>query len=357
MSTRLAASLLVGLALAGCGNPEPPPKPVRPVLYSEVQAQTEQSLGRFAGTVQARYETTLGFRVGGRIAQRLVDVGSEVKAGTPLASLDPTDQRNALRARQGDLARSQAQLINAQANARRQQELFDRGVGAKATLEQAQTELKTLAAARDQAASSVQQAADQLGYSSLRSDFDGVVTAWHSEAGQVVAAGQEVVTLARPDVKEAVFELPDNLVDQLTPELRFDVAAQLDPGARTTGRLREIEPQANSATRTRRVRLSLADTPPAFLLGTAVSVTLQRKVAPRSQLPHSALQEVDGRTRVWVIDPASRTVSPREVTLLGRDERSITVDGQLRPGERVVIAGVGELKPGQAVKMDEGIQP
>ncbi|WP_286786642.1 MULTISPECIES: efflux RND transporter periplasmic adaptor subunit [Pseudomonas] len=357
MSERLLAGLLAGLALAGCGNDEPAPAAVRPVLYSEVQAQAEQSLGRFAGIIQARYETTLGFRVGGRIAQRLADVGTEVKAGTRLATLDPTDQQNELRASQGELARSEAQWINAQANARRQQELFDRGVGAKATLEQAQTELKTLAAARDQAASRVQQSSDRLGYSTLSSDYDGVVTAWHAEAGQVVAAGQEVVTLARPDVKEAVFDLPANLADALSPDLRFEVAAQLDPDARTTGTLREIEPQADSATRTRRVRLTLADTPPAFLLGTAVSVTLQQKVAPRSQLPLSALQEVDGKTRVWVIDRQSMTVAPREVTLLARDERSITVDGQLQPGERVVIAGLSELKPGQAVKMDEGVQP
>lgn len=205
---RLTLILASSLLLMACSKQEPAPEPVRPVLWVEVKAEDQENLGRFAGTIQARYESNLGFRVPGRIARRAVDVGAEVSKGALLAVLDPTDQQNQLRAAQGDLARVQAQFINAQANARRQQELFNRGVGAQAQLDVAQTDLKTTQASLDQAKAAVDQARDQLNYAELRTDHGGIVTAWNAEAGQVVSAGQQVVTLARPDIKEAVIDLP-----------------------------------------------------------------------------------------------------------------------------------------------------
>lgn len=244
--------LCMALLLGACSEKETPPEPVRPVLSVTVKALNEESLGRFAGSIQARYESNTGFRVGGRIASRNVDVGAEVQKGTLLATLDPSDQQNQLRSAQGDLARIQAQLINAQANARRQQALFDRGVGAQAQLDVANTDLKTTQASLDQARAAVSQSKDQLSYTELRSDHKAVVTAWNAEAGQVVTAGQQVVTLAQPDIKEAVIDLPDTLVDQLPSDVVFSVAAQLDPSINTTAIVREIEPQAQSATRTRR---------------------------------------------------------------------------------------------------------
>ncbi|KPA92227.1 MULTISPECIES: efflux RND transporter periplasmic adaptor subunit [Pseudomonas] len=350
---RLSLLLLGGLLVAACSKQEPAPEPVRPVLFIEVRPESVQSLGRFAGSIQARYESTLGFRVSGRIARRHVDVGSEVAQGALLASLDPTDQQNQLRAAQGDLSRIEAQWINAQANARRQQELFDRGVGAQAQLDVAQTDLKTTSASREQARASVGQAQDQLGYTELRSDHAAVVTDWKVEAGQVVSAGQEVVTLARPDVKEAVIDLPAALADQLREGVEFRVASQLDPSVNTTARLREIEPQADSATRTRRARLTLAETPAAFRLGTSISVTLSSAIEPRTQLPLSALWESQGRTQVWIVDPQTSTVSPREVKVVSREGETMLLGSGVKAGEKVVSAGVNSLKPGQKVRIDE----
>ena len=348
------AALLCSVALLpGCSREEPAPEPVRPVLSIEIKPESEESLGRFAGSIQARYETHLGFRVPGRIANRNVDVGAEVEKGALLATLDPTDQQNQLRAAQGDLARIEAQWINAQANARRQQELFDRGVGAQAQLDIALTDLQTTGASLAQAKASVSQARDQLTYSELRTDHGGVVTAWNAEAGQVVTAGQQVVTLARPDIKEAVIDLPASLVDQLPADVVFKVAAQLDPSINTTAIVREIEPQAQSATRTRRARLTLTETPDGFRLGTAISVSLSSAIEPRTELPLSAVQEVDGKTRIWVIDTQNQTVAPREVTVLRRDANSALIGKGVKAGERVVSAGVNSLKPGQKVKIDE----
>ncbi|WP_085639462.1 MULTISPECIES: efflux RND transporter periplasmic adaptor subunit [unclassified Pseudomonas] len=348
--------LSVGVLLAACSKSEAPPEPVRPVLSVKVQALSEESLGRFAGNIQARYESNTGFRVGGRIASRNVDVGAEVGKGTLLATLDPSDQQNQLRSAQGDLAKIEAQLINSQANARRQQALFDRGVGAQAQLDIAQTDLKTTQASLDQARAAVSQSKDQLGYTELRSDHKAVVTGWSAEAGQVVTAGQQVVTLAQPDIKEAVIDLPDTLVDQLPKDVVFQVAAQLDPGINTTAVIREIEPQAQSATRTRRARLTLAETPPGFRLGTAISVTLRSAIKPRIELPAAALQEVDGKPRIWVINPQDKTVAPRDVRLLSRTDSTVVLDGGVRNGERVISAGVNSLKPGQTVKFDEDSQ-
>ncbi|WEK10166.1 MAG: efflux RND transporter periplasmic adaptor subunit [Candidatus Pseudomonas colombiensis] len=353
---RLSLLLCAVAVLFGCSKQEPAVEPVRPVLSLEVKAEAEESLGRFAGNIQARYETNLGFRVPGRIANRNVDVGAQVEPGALLATLDPTDQQNQLRAAEGDLARVEAQWINAQANARRQQELFDRGVGAQAQLDIALTDLKTTGASLDQAKASVSQARDQLNYSELRSDHGGVVTAWNAEAGQVVTAGQQVVTLARPDIKEAVIDLPASLVDQLPEGVLFTVAAQLDPSISTRATVREIEPQAQSATRTRRARLTLLDTPDAFRLGTAISVTLSSAIEPRTRLPLSALQEVDGKARIWVIDTQQQTVAPRDVTVLSRDADSALISQGATPGERIVSAGVNSLKPGQKVKIDEDSQ-
>lgn len=348
--------LSIGVLLAACSKSEPPPEPVRPVLSIKVQALNEETLGRFAGSIQARYESNTGFRVGGRIASRNVDVGAEVDKGTLLATLDPSDQQNQLRSAQGDLAKVQAQLINAQANARRQQALFDRGVGAQAQLDIATTDLKTTQASLDQARAAVNQSQDQLGYTELRADHKAVVTAWNAEAGQVVTAGQQVVTLAQPDIKEAVIDLPDTLVDQIPSDVVFLVAAQLDPSIHTTAIIREIEPQAQSATRTRRARLTLSETPAGFRLGTAISVTLSSAIKPRIELPATALQEVDGKTRIWVIDTQSKTVSPRDVSVTSRTDSTVVLAGGVKSGEQVVSAGVNSLKPGQAVKLDEDSQ-
>lgn len=353
---RLLLMLCAGVSLAACSSDEDAPVPVRPVLSVVVEPQVHSQLGRFAGSIQARFESTLGFRVSGRIARRWVDVGAQVQPGDTLATLDPTDQQNQLRAAEGDLARVQAQWINAQANARRQQQLYDRGVGAQAQLDIAQTDLKTTGAALEQARSAVSQARDQLDYSTLRTDHAAVVTAWQAEAGQTVSAGQAVVTLARPDVKEAVIDLPITLAEQLSKALTFTVASQLDPAINTTATLRELEPQADATTRTRRARLTLASTPDAFHLGTAISVTLTSAVSPRSELPLSALFEGAGKPQVWVIDPQQKTVATRDVTLIERTTSSIVLASGVQPGERVVTAGVNSLKPGQKVAFDEDAQ-
>jgi len=244
-------------------------------------------------------------------------------------------------------------LINAKANARRQQELFDRGVGAQAQLDTAQADLKTTQASMQQAQAAVSQAQDQLSYCNLRADHDAVITQWQAEAGQVVSIGQEVVTLARPEIKEAVIDLPGPLAEALPKDIEFRVAGQLDPNINTSAHIREIAPQADSATRTRRTRLTLDSTPAAFRLGSSVSVTVSSPIAEHFQLPLTAMQETDGHTRVWIIDTATHAVSPRDVTVLRRDAQSVLLSGGIKAGDMVVSAGVHSLTPGQKVRLDK----
>ena len=343
---------LTAALLLGCSEKKPP-EPVRPALYIVVQPQLADQLGRFAGNIEARYESTLGFRVPGRIVRRYYDVGAVVSKGDILANLDPTDQQNQLRSAQGDLAKVQAQLINAQATARRQQELFNRGVGAQAQLDTAQANLKTTAASMQQAVAAVNQARDQLSYCDLRADHDAVITQWKAEAGQVVSIGEEVVTLARPEIKEAVIDLPGPLAEALPKGIEFLVAGQLDPNVNTTAHIREIAPQADSATRTRRTRLTLDQTPAAFRLGSSVSVTVSSPIAEHFELPLTALQETDGHSRVWIIDPHAKTVSPHDVNVLRRDGQTVLLAGGLKGGDYVVSAGVNSLTPGQKVRLDK----
>ena len=350
---RLWIAPFAALLLLGCSEKKPPEPPVRPVLYVVAKPDLTQHLGRFAGNIEARYESTLGFRVPGRIVRRYYDVGALVKEGDILASLDPTDQQNNVRAAQGDLDKSRAQLINAQANARRQQELFNQGVGAQAQLDTAQADLKTAQAAVQQASAALNQAKDQLSYCNLRADHDAVITDWAVEAGQVVSVGEAVATLARPEIKEAVIDLPAPLAEVLPKDVVFFVAGQLDPNVNTKAHVREIAPQADSATRTRRVRLTLDQTPPAFRLGSSISVTVSSPITQHFQVPQTALQEADGKTRVWVVDPHTLTANTREVTVWRRDGNTVLLSGGISSGDTVVSAGAYSLKPGQKVRLDK----
>ena len=343
------------LMLASCSEEKKAeaPEPVRPVKVTEITGPDHGRVLVYSGSVKARTEMNLGFRVAGKITERLVDVGDRVTPDTVLARLDPTDLELAVRQAEADLAASRKEAEISDLAFRRAQSLNAKNITSQSDLEQASLSRDKAAATLESASSALDQARNQAAYTELKSDRGGIVTAVSADRGQVVSAGQKVVTLARPDIKDAVIDLPAGLAERLPADVMFLVAGQLDPSVHTTAVVREIEPQAQSATRTRRARLSLAETPPAFRLGTAISVTLSTAIAPRIELPLSALQEVDGKTRIWLLDTQSQTVQPREVTVISRDAHSALLNGSVKPGERIVTAGVNSLKSGQKVKIDE----
>ena len=356
MKRLLTLSLL--LALCGCSDDEAPPPPVRPVATLTLKAPAPQR-EVFAGSIQARYESVLGFRVGGRMTRRPLDVGAAVRRGQLLAALDPTDQDNALRSREGQTADAEAQWRDAKADARRQQQLFDQGVGSRSQLDQALTRLHTLEASREQALSAERQARDQRDYAELYSDFDGVITAWQAEVGQVVSAGQPVVRVARPDIREAVLDLPAQAIGQLAPERQMTVRMALDPEVAVVGKVREIEPQADATTRTRRVRLTLLDPPDALRIGSLVQGELELPAAEGLALPVQALRRQGEQTAVWVVEGQGQQarVRQRPVQVLREADGQAWIGSGLQAGERVVVAGVNSLEEGQQVKDSEGARP
>jgi RND family efflux transporter MFP subunit len=350
MKARWLLSLGMVIGLTACQNPAALTPPVRPVL-SVIVAPEAREGATFAGTVEARYESILGFRVLGRMVIRDVNVGDKVKKGARLAALDPTPFRLALEDAEADLARTEAHRQQAQLAAARQRNLFNQGVTAKAEFEAAQHEWESAEAATVAARANVRLAHERLSYTELHAEFDGVIAETKAQVGQVVQPGQEVVRIVRPEEREAVVDVPDHLAAHLHPGIDFIVTTETSPTTRVKGQVREIAPQADPATRTRRVRITLLDPPSNFRLGTIVSAVPETNARAEIELPSSALLERDGKTFVWVVDPITSKASMREVKLGARDADSFQVVQGLAPGTRVVTAGVHSLSPNQVVKI------
>ena len=356
MRPRLACLAAMGMAglLAACQDKQPAEAPApRPVLSVVVAAETARVVG-FTGTVEARYRSDLGFRVLGRVTSRQANVADIVKRGQILATLDPVAYQLGLRSAQAELASATAQLENAATTEARQRTLLLQNVTTEAQFDAARQARESAEAGVARARANLDKATEQLGYTELRADFDGVVTAVEAQLGQVVQPGQTVMSVARPDVREAVVDLPEGVARGLKAGARFEISLQLDPSVRTAGSVREIAPQADPSTRTLRVRVSLDKPPASFRLGTTVTAAVAAEPRPGIELPASALLERDGRTLVWIVDPASLTVSTREVGVAERDVSTVRVAGGLQPGTRVVTAGVNSLRPGQKVRIADG---
>ncbi|WP_436799538.1 efflux RND transporter periplasmic adaptor subunit [Rhizobium oryzicola] len=351
-----AAAIAALLALSACQKQEEhKPAPVRPVL--SVIAMNDAATALVApGAVQAQYVTELGFRVLGRVVARKVSVGDTVKKGQVVAVLDSVALELSVKSAEADLSNAKAQQANATTTADRQKKLAETRSGTESALEQAQQALKTADANVAKAKANLDKAEEQLGYAQLLAEFDGVVTATSAEVGQTVSAGQSVVTIARPDPREVVIDIPEGNIGRLQVGSNFDIALQLDPTIRTAGTVREISPIADATTRTRRVKVTLVNPPDAFRLGSIVTASTILGGRSSITLPASALlTEQDGQTYVWVVDAAAAKVSRRKVAVEDHAPGSTIVkvlDG-LKEGEQIVTAGVHQLKDGQAVKITE----
>ena len=353
-----ALAILVALAVSGCNKAEETTEAeaVRPVLSVIAQPSALSDNG-FAGTVEPRFSTNLGFRVLGRMIARHVDVGDTVKQGALIALLDATSFEFALEASKARLASAEAQLANARATETRQQTLLERSVATQADVDAALQARQSAEANVVRARADLAKAEEQLGYTRLTASFDGVVTAVGADVGQVVSAGETVATLARLDAREAVVDIPEN-VTGIVPGTRFVMTLQAFQTAPVEGAVREIAPEADEATRSRRVRISLDNPGPNFRLGATITARPVEHAVSHIDLPLSALLEDDGKTFVWVVEAPSgkdapRTVSRREVTVSARTETSFRVATGIEAGTRVVSAGVHSLKADQPVTLYE----
>lgn len=351
-SLRLLAAAGPFLLIAGCGEAEEPrPEPLpRPVIYTVVEPHAIAEAG-FTGTVEPRYSTGLAFRVLGRLTSRPVNVGDLVKKGDTVATIDPSALDLAVQSARADLASAEAQFASASASEERQRALLASNSVSQAVYDAARQARDSAAAGLEKARAGLNRAEDQRGYAQLRPDFDGVVSAVHAEVGETVAAGQPVLTVARPDIREVVVDVPDRLDGLLSPGAGFEVQLQADPSVTGRGTVREVAPQADPQTRLRRLRIALDDPAPGFRLGATVRVAHRSAGTPPVVLPASALLDMEGATSVWLVDPQSLVVKSRPVKVVQRlDDGFVTDDVPV--GSYVVSAGVHELAEGQKVRLE-----
>ena len=349
---RIFASALV---LAACRQETSAPEPVRPVL-STILEPTASDGTLAVGTVEPRYETSLGFRVLGRLIARPVNVGDVVAEGQTIAAIDATALGLAVQSAQADLSKAQAVLVNASGTEERKRILIKTDATTRQTLDDAEQVLAAAQASAARARANLTKAIEQLGYAQVKADFAGVVTAVSAEVGQVVSPGQSVVTLARPDIREAVVDIGADFPAPLKIGLPFTVSLQLLPALQTQGQIREISPQADSATRMRRVRISLTDPPKSFRLGSTVTARLNDSENSVLRVPPSAVLTKDGQNFVWVVDPLTSTVFLHRVDL-AEDEGGLRVTGGLPAGAWIVTAGAHSLKQGQQVRFEQDLAP
>lgn len=350
-----AATLASALALAGCQEETKTPEPVRPVLSRIIDLGPGEGTVS-VGVIEPRYQTNIGSRVLGRLTSRSVYVGDLVREGQVIATIDPTSLELAVRSAKAELAKAQAHLATARATEDRQRKLIASDATTRQTLDNVEQARAGAEATVAQAQANLTKAVEQLGYAQIKAEFAGVVIAISAEPGQVVSPGQSVVTVARPDIREAVVDVGEDFPLQLEPGLPFTVGLQLLPAVQVKGTVREVAPQADPVTRLRRVRIALNDPPDTFRLGATVTATLGKDQASSLQVPASAIVANDGGNFVWVVDQSASTVSLQKVDLAA-DPTGARVIGGLAPGARVVTAGIHSLKPGQRVRIDQDQKP
>lgn len=356
MQRALCRAVLPGFALAviltACGRQEevvaPQVRPVRTITVEKRQAGTPVTL---TGRIEADDEVTLAFRISGRIIESDVKLGDQVKPGQLVARLESQNEQNALRSAQANLAAAQGQLTQARNHFERQDTLLNQGWTTRANHDQAKQAQQTAESQVDAAEAQVKVAHDQVSFTELKADAPGVLTALGPGAGEVVQAGQMIVRLARKDGRDAVFDVPAQVIRSASTNPEITVTLADDASVVARGRVREVAPQANPVTRTFEVRVGLTDPPPAMRLGATVNGRMETESAPVIEIPASALTKFENRPGVWIVDPASRTVSARNVDVLRFDQATLAVAGGLDTGEVIVTAGVQALHPGQKVRL------
>jgi RND family efflux transporter MFP subunit len=340
---------LVAALLAGCSRNEAPPADVRPVRALTLATGAVGSTTEFSGDVRPRYESRLGFRVGGKISARKVDVGTVVKRGQVLMQLDPQDLRLGQAQAQANLRAAQTNYELARADLKRYQDLRSQNFVSQAVLDQKTAAAHSAQATVEAARAASHEQANQTGYATLESDADGVVTGIDAEVGQVVQAGTPVVRVARTDEKEVVIGVPEDQVDELRDVSDVKVKLWADPNQSIPGKIREISPVADPATRTYTVKVSIPPRDDIRLGMTAVVQLAHAKGGAAIKVPLSALYHDKGVTSVWVIENGAVHLVPVQVG--GVSGNDVLLAGGVKPDQTIVTAGVNLLKPGQKVKV------
>jgi RND family efflux transporter MFP subunit len=355
-ASAIAILLLSGAALSACTEEKAETKPsIRVVKVIEIAKASNVRQLEYSGSVKSRTEMNLGFRVAGKITERLVDIGDRVKPGDTLSRIDPTDYRLAVESAQANLDAAEkgvetADLVNKRAHA-----LYQKNAVPKAEVEQAQLAFDQAVSTRTAMSSSLDQAKNQLSYADLKSDRDGIVTAVAADRGQVVSAGTPVLTVVADDQKEVLIAVPENDIAEFKVGKAVKARFWSDNKLVMDGKIREVSASADAQSRTFAVRVSLPNDA-RVLIG--MTATIEADVTNANDgvtVPLSALAEKDGGKIVWTVDRTAETVHSRIVKLAAFTDSGVDVAEGLKPGDIVVSAGTQFMTENLKVKLPDVI--
>ncbi|WP_428524468.1 efflux RND transporter periplasmic adaptor subunit [Pseudorhodoplanes sp.] len=352
--TRYAGLLIVALplVLGACSREEEKVEPeIRPVRALKVERRDAGVPITLTGRIAAEDEVSLAFRISGRMTKMDVNVGDRLTAGQVVAQLDSVNEQNALRTARANLTAAQGQLTQARNHFERQDTLLKQGWTTRVNHEQATQALQTAESAVEAAEAQLRTAEDLVGFTELKADAPGVVTAIGPRAGEVVQVGQMIARVARQDGRDAVFDVPAQMIRAAPSDPRITVSLSDDPKVTAEGRVREVAPQANPVTRTFEVKVGLTNPPEAMRLGATVIGRMELPASSVFEIPASALTRSNQQASVWIVDPKKNTVSLRHVDVVRFDQNQVSVGYGLENGDVVVTAGVQALHPGQQVRL------
>jgi membrane fusion protein, multidrug efflux system len=345
------AILFLGAPLGACNNGSATAVQQDTFVRTDVvQPRARQYSVTLTGDVQARFRADLSFRVGGRVRERLVDVGAHVDAGEVLARIDSAEQQADFEAASAAVTAAQAQLRVARATFDRQSRLIAAGFTTRVLFDQAQEALRIAEGSLEATNSQLSMAKETLGYTELRADAAGVITGRNLEIGQVVQAGQPVFSLAQDGDRDAVFDVYESAFFANFDWGSVSLTLVSDPGVKAIGDVREVSPAINAKSATIRVKVTIQNPVAAMRLGSAVAGTIEWK-EPVAQivLPWTALMSTGSKPAVWVVEPSNRTALLKPVTVARYEAGAVVIQDGLEPGERVVVDGGKLLSSGQPV--------
>lgn len=349
-SSRAIAALSLLSLLVACSKPVEKTEDVRPVRVVTATNTTSDVAFELSGEVRPRIESRLGFRVGGKIVQRKVELGTVVKRGQLLMQLDPQDLLLAQTQAKAALTAAESNRDLAQADLKRYQELRAKNFVAAAILDSKEVAYKAAQASFEQAVAGFKNQSNQAGYATLIADVDGVVTGIDAEVGQVVAAGTPVVRVAQTGEMDVVVGIPENKINTIRQMSDIRVGLWADPTLVLPGKLRELSPVADAVTRTYLAKVSLPADAKDVRLGMTANVSfVAPNPAPVFKLPTTALFQDKGQTAVWIVSGGVVKLVP--VKLAGASGEDVLIAGGISSGQQVVTAGVNLLKQGQKVSI------
>jgi RND family efflux transporter MFP subunit len=357
----IALCVPLAMALTACSkqpSPEaekkaaaPAQEAVRPVRTIVVNSGNVADAMFLPGDVRARYEQRLGFRVGGKLASRKVEVGDVVKVGHVLATLDSQDVAPQINAQAAQLEAAKANTKLQTSDLARQQELREKGFISAAAMQRQEFNAESARAQERAAAATLSNAQNALAFQTLRADRAGVVVAVEAEVGSVLGAGQTVVRIAQSGEREVVVNVPERAVGKLQEGKAFSALVEAAGKSMVNVKLRELAPSADPISRTYAARFTLVEPNDAIKLGMTATVRIDGEAARAIVVPVAAIVTRDGQPRVWVVDP-NMSVTAVNVTTGALTPEGIVVRSGLSDGQRVVVAGANLLVPSQKVRLE-----